>query len=228
MNMNFVSIKKHESIFRRNGRFFLFSGKVIPITNQRTDRFPPHASDFCTRCIRFLHPITKKFPIPPQCSGIHSGSFFRPNISRKKAETNWGNPGKPRESVMLHLSDHFNDIFIKKSEVGGCSTGKSFRFVRACVRAVWLPSGIGSKVLRAGLFPFPFWLGQVVGFFLCWPGWSRGAFPFPFWARELSLFPSPTPQTSYPTLVGLIGTIRMLSCNVREERKRWRVLRATH
>ena len=25
------------------------------------------------------------------------------------------------------------------AEVGGRSTGKSFRFVRACVRAVWLP-----------------------------------------------------------------------------------------
>ena len=54
----------------------------------------------------------------------------------------------------------------QKSEVGGCSTGKSFRFVRACVRAVWLPSGIGSKWLLAILFPFPFW--------------ARGAFPFPF------------------------------------------------
>ena len=30
-----------------------------------------------------------------------------------------------------------------ESEVGGRSTRKSFRFVRACVRAVWLPSGIG-------------------------------------------------------------------------------------
>ena len=38
-------------------------------------------------------------------------------------------------------------------------TGKSFRFVRACVRAVWLPSGIGSKCVLAGLFPFPFWPG---------------------------------------------------------------------
>ena len=95
---------------------------------------------------------------------------------------------------------------IYKSEVGGCSTGKSFRFVRAFVRAVWLPSGIGSKLVWAGLFPFPFCLGQVVGLFLCWPGWFWGAFPFPFWAWELSLFPSPTPQTSYPTLVGLIGS----------------------
>ena len=39
------------------------------------------------------------------------------------------------------------------SEVGGCSTGESFRFVRACVRAVWLSSGIGSKNVWAGLFP---------------------------------------------------------------------------
>ena len=41
------------------------------------------------------------------------------------------------------------------SEVGACSTGKSFRFVRACVRAVWLPSGIGSQILLVALFPFP-------------------------------------------------------------------------
>ena len=55
-----------------------------------------------------------------------------------------------------------------KSEVGGCSTGKSFRFVRACVRAVWLPSGIGSKIRWAGLFPFPFGPGLVVGLFFFW------------------------------------------------------------
>ena len=70
--------------------------------------------------------------------------------------------------------------FIGRSEVGGCSTGKSFRFVRACVRAVWLPSGIGSKILLAGLFPFPFGPGLVVGLFLFWAEWSWAAFPFPF------------------------------------------------
>ena len=101
------------------------------------------------------------------------------------------------------------DLIYNISEVGGCAPGKSFRFVRACVRAVWLPSGIGSQILWAGFFPFPFCPGLVVGLFLCGPGWSRGAFPFPFWARELSLFPSPTPQISYPTLVGLIGVCHM-------------------
>ena len=50
-------------------------------------------------------------------------------------------------------------ISVATSEVGGCSTRKSFRFVRACVRAVWLPSGIGSKVVLASLFPFPFLSG---------------------------------------------------------------------
>ena len=95
----------------------------------------------------------------------------------------------------------------RNRRLGGCSTGKSFRFVRACVRAVWLPSGIGSQIRWAGLFPFPYGPGLVVGLFLFWAGWSWGAFPFAFWARDLSLFPSPTPQTSYPTLVGLIGKV---------------------
>ena len=44
--------------------------------------------------------------------------------------------------------------------LGGAQLGNRFvSFVRACVRMVWLPSGIGSKVLWAGLFPFPFLLG---------------------------------------------------------------------
>ena len=48
---------------------------------------------------------------------------------------------------------------------------------RSCVCAVWLPGGIGTQCVWAGLFPFPFW--------------SREAFPFPFWFWELSLCPSP-------------------------------------
>ena len=51
LDMNLVSIKKHELVFRRNGPTFLFSGHVIPITNQRTDSHP---------CIRFLHPSDDK------------------------------------------------------------------------------------------------------------------------------------------------------------------------
>ena len=36
---------------------------------------------------------------------------------------------------------------------------------------------------------------------------SRSPFSlFPFWPGKLSLFVTPTPQTSYPTLIGLIGT----------------------
>ena len=65
------------------------------------------------------------------------------------------------------------------SEVGGCSTRKSFRFVRAFVRAVWLPSGIGSKCVWAAVSSFP-----------CW---SLGAFPFPFWAWGAFPFPFPPP-----------------------------------
>ena len=65
--------------------------------------------------------------------------------------------------------------------------------VRACVPAVWLPSGIASKVV-ANVFPFPFRGGVL--------------FPFPFWGAELSLFPSlPRKKTSYPILVGLVGTL---------------------
>ena len=61
----------------------------------------------------------------------------------------------------------------------GCSTGKSSRFVRARVRAVWLPSGNGSECLLAGLFPFPFL--------------ARGAFPFPFLLWGAFPFPFPRP-----------------------------------
>ena len=35
LNMNLVSIKKHESFFLKNKPTFVFSGNVIPITNQR-------------------------------------------------------------------------------------------------------------------------------------------------------------------------------------------------
>ena len=68
-------------------------------------------------------------------------------------------------------------VWKDKSEVGGCTTGKSFRFVRACVRAVRLPSGIWAQCVWASLFPFPFL--------------PRGAFSFPFWGDELSLPPTP-------------------------------------
>ena len=74
-------------------------------------------------------------------------------------------------------------------EVVGCSTGKSFRFVRVCVRAVWLPSGVGSQILWAGLFPFPFWLGLVVGLFLFWSWVVLGSFPFSL--LGLGAFPFP-------------------------------------
>ena len=40
--------------------------------------------------------------------------------------------------------------------IGVCraSAGESFRFVRACARAVWLPSGIGSEMNMPPLVPF--------------------------------------------------------------------------
>ena len=76
-------------------------------------------------------------------------------------------------------------IYIYLSGIGGCSIGKPFRFVRACVRAVWLPIGIGTPCVRAGLFPFP------------------SSFPFSVLGRRAFLFPIPRPQTSYPVLMGL-------------------------
>ena len=62
---------------------------------------------------------------------------------------------------------------------GGAQPGTSFRFVRACVRAVWLPSNIESKLVLVVVFPFLFWF--------------RRAFPFPCDLEELSLFPSSPP-----------------------------------
>ena len=57
--------------------------------------------------------------------------------------------------------------------------------VRACVRAVWLPRGIGSqKFSLHGVRVFPFFQGD-----------------------EFSISLPPHPQTSCPTLVGLIGML---------------------
>jgi hypothetical protein len=76
------------------------------------------------------------------------------------------------------------------SEVGGCSTGKSFRFVRACVRAVWLSSGIGYQKMLSALFPFPF-LARRAFLFLFW---AQGAFPFTL---------PPPPKTAKQRLLGV-------------------------
>ena len=94
---------------------------------------------------------------------------------------------------------------IMNQRLGGAQPGNRFvYFVHVCIHTVWLPSGIGSQILWAGLFSFPFCPGLIMRLFFFCLGWSQGAFPFPFSAQEFSLFPSPTPQTSYPTLVGLI------------------------
>ena len=53
-------------------------------------------------------------------------------------------------------------------------TGKSFRVV-PCVRAVWLPGGIGSQKVLPPFSLSPFGPGDLS--------------LFPFWLGELSLFP---------------------------------------
>ena len=73
----------------------------------------------------------------------------------------------------------------------GCSSGKSFRFVRTYIFAFWLPSGIGFQKKLPALSLFLFWPAELSLSLL-------GATNFPF-----SL--PPTPETSYPTSVGLIG-----------------------
>ena len=82
------------------------------------------------------------------------------------------------------------------SDVRGCWTRKSFRCVRACVRAAWLPSGTGSQKLRAALFPFPFWSWGTFPF----PFWSWGAFPFPWgggWTKGGSSGPTSSSKMLY-------------------------------
>ena len=60
----------------------------------------------------------------------------------------------------------------------------------------------GNWISKVAGRPSPFILlaGRPLPFSLL-----AGALPFPFWDPELSLFLTPPPQTSYPTLVGLIG-----------------------
>ena len=52
-----------------------------------------------------------------------------------------------------------------------------------------------SLLVPGGLGAFPLWSWVVFG-----------SFPFPFFVRGAFPFPFPHPQTSYPTLVGLMGT----------------------
>ena len=81
--------------------------------------------------------------------------------------------------------------YILISEVGGCSTGKSFGFVRACVSAVWLPSGIGSQCVLVAVFPFPFGPGLVLGLFVFWSWVGLGSFPFSLLGPGPFHFPFP-------------------------------------
>ena len=70
------------------------------------------------------------------------------------------------------------------SEAGGCSTGKSFRFVRACVRAVWLPSELDQKLCGPAFSLFPFGPARSWGFYFVGPGGFRERSLFPFGAAS--------------------------------------------
>ena len=111
-------------------------------------------------------------------------------------ETQWFHPPNPQisnrhELIDVHIENMYIYIYIylriniDLSEVVGKSTWEigSLHFVRACVSAVWLPSGIRSQTLLPTL---------SVSLLLRW------TFRFAF-------LPSPHPQTSYPILVWLIG-----------------------
>ena len=77
LDMNLVSIKKHESILDKNEPTFLFLGEVIPITNQHTDSHP---------CIR----------LGWSRSLIGTKSNKRPAYTKQSTkQTTKGNFGKP-------------------------------------------------------------------------------------------------------------------------------------
>ena len=75
-------------------------------------------------------------------------------------------PARHRRAAPFHgRDDEIEKIFqqleprackmqnVRASEVGVCSTGKSFRFVRVCVRMVWEPRRYFSEIVRRA-FPF--------------------------------------------------------------------------
>ena len=66
-------------------------------------------------------------------------------------------------------------------------------FVRAYARSGCLVE-LDQKLCGPGFSLFPLVRAYSWGFSFFRAEWSWGAFPFPFWARELSLFPSPTPK----------------------------------
>ena len=55
LDMNFISIKKHETLFSKNEPTFLFLGEVIPITNQLILTLASVRMSNC--CIRAARPL---------------------------------------------------------------------------------------------------------------------------------------------------------------------------
>ena len=95
-------------------------------------------------------------------------------------------------NLSIFQKEDFQFLKIPRSflyrRMGVRPTGKSFRFVslvRACARSGWLVEFDPKR--------------------------GTDLVPFPFCHGGLSLFPSPTPQTSYPIVVGLIHKRQILN-----------------
>ena len=110
---------------------------------------------------------------------------------------------------MLALGDlelHFSTIFYGTNRrLGGAQPGNLFvSFVRAYARSGCLVE-LDQKLCGPGFSLFPFALARSWGFSFVVPGGLGELSLFPFGPGSFPLSLPPTPQTSYPTLVGLIG-----------------------
>ena len=84
-----------------------------------------------------------------------------------------------RQRYKVRYRDTATDTDISTDTYTETGADRRLGVARACVRAGWLPSGMRSQELLAGLLPFPFCRGELSLFL--------------FGDDELSLFPSPLP-----------------------------------